>query len=105
MPAPKALEVFSDEASQRIALDKCSLVISPIREVGEPPSGKAHAMEGVHLAASAIASSTTIDTSANGLRHNLTLSRVTPTVDIPPLLPGQIDSKAMDQLSELLQSW
>ena len=103
----KALRVktldFLDEANRRNILTEYALAMSPIQEVGGHLPRKTHITAGKHWTA-------TVASPAPGVAQqkaisNLALSGIIHTIDIPPLLPGQVDDKAIIQLSEMLERW
>lgn len=105
--ARKALRVKTlgilDETNRRITLTEHALAMSPIQEVGGHLPRKTHITAGKHWTA-------TVASPAPGVAQqkaisNLALSGIIHTIDIPPLLPGQVDDKAIIQLSEMLERW
>ena len=105
--ARKALEVKTlgilDETNRRITLTEHALAMSPIQEVGGHLPRKTHITAGKHWTA-------TVASPAPGVAQqkaifNLALSGIIHTIDIPPLLPGQVDDKTIIQLSEMLERW
>ena len=105
--ARKALRVKTlgilDETNRRITLTEHALAMSPIQEVGGHLPRKTHITAEKHWTA-------TVASPAPGVAQqkaisNLALSGIIHTIDIPPLLPGQVDDKAIIQLSEMLERW
>jgi hypothetical protein len=104
----KALRVktldFLDEANRRNVLTEYALAMSPIQEVGGHLPRKTHITAGKQWTAIVLASPGPKMVREKKI-PNLALSGIILTVDIPPLLPGQIDDKAIIQLSEMLERW
>jgi hypothetical protein len=104
----KALRVKThgilDEIARGNALTEYALAMSPIQEVGGHLPKKTHITAMKHWRATVVASPAPKMVQQKAI-SNLALSRIIPTVDIPPLLPGQIDDKAIIQLSEMLERW
>jgi hypothetical protein len=104
----KALRVKTldtlDQTNRRNALTDYALAMSPIQEVGGHLPRKTHITAGKHWTATVVASPASEMVQQKAI-SNLAVSEIKFTVDIPPLLPGQIDDKAMFQLSEMLERW
>lgn len=104
----KALRVKTygilDETNRRSVLTEYALAMSPIQEVGGRIPRKTHITAGKQWTATMLASPGPRMVREKKI-PNLALSGIILTVDIPPLLPGQIDDKAIIQLSEMLERW
>ena len=104
----KALRVktldFLDEANRRNILTEYALAMSPIQEVGGHLPRKTHITTGKHWSATVASPASRVVQQQKAI-SNLALSGIIHTIDIPPLLPGQIDDKAIVQLSEMLARW
>lgn len=100
------MDTFSvlDQTSQRNALTEYALAMSPIQEVGGHILRETHGTAEKHRT-TAVVASPALEAVQQKAFTNLALSGIIPTVDIPPLLPGQIDDKAIIQLSEMLERW
>jgi hypothetical protein len=104
----KALRVKTlgilDEINRRNALTEYALAMSPIQEIGGYLPRKTHITAGNPWTATVVVSPALKMVQQKAFT-NLALSGIILTVDISPLLPGQIDDKAIIQLSELLERW
>ena len=93
-----------DEPNRRDALTESAFAMSPIQEVGGQLPRKTHITAEKHWTATAMASPVPKLVQQKAYT-DLALSGIVLTVDIPPLLPGQIDDEAINRLAEMLKRW